>query len=408
MTPADPGKGGDPFDVWARPAAAPSTTPSTTPPPPQPPRLGPERTAFDGSFVGPLVPPPPLPAGPPAPPAPPAAPPVPDVILNLPLGTGRLIAMALDLLTRQDSGLRGPSFYIGFLLLISAGPVVALVAIGYLALGDRAFAPGSPVGALIGWTLLAGIPASLGYFAVSIEAQALATAVIGGRAEGRPLRLRESIAIARRRFWAVVGGQLVAGIAGLIGGTIAGFVTDTLIGPVDAIDYGVKLVVGVLVGAPFVYITAGIVLGEVGVGEAIQRSLRLFAARKRLALVVSAFSALSQFIVLFGLGIALDTTDRLGGAAGLLDRVPAPVAVLVVAALVFALGTLTFLVAAIAAAPAVYGFAALTHYTHGLERGRLAPLRVRRLWDPWLTPAMALGAIVALVSLVFGVLALPG
>ena len=42
----------------------------------------------------------------------------------------------------------------------------------------------------------------------------------------------------------------------------------------------------------------------------------------------------------------------------------------IAAMLVFAIGTLTFLVEAIAAAPAVHAFAALTHYTHGLEVGR--------------------------------------
>jgi len=119
------------------------------------------------------------------------------------------------------------------------------------------------------------------------------------------------------------------------------------------------------------------------------------------------FGAFSQFIVLFGVSIGLDTTDRLGIATGLLDRLPVPLVVPVIAALVFALGTLTFLVAAIAAAPAVYAFAALTHYTHGLEVGRHTPLAVRRTWDPWFTRPMALGAIVALVALIVGVLTLP-
>jgi hypothetical protein len=232
--------------------------------------------------------------------------------------------------------------------------------------------------------------------------------VIGGRAEGRPLRLRESIAIARRRFWPVFWGQVVAGFVGLVGGAVATAIADAIVGPVADIDLGVQLVAGLVVGAPFVYVTAGLVLGEVSLFESIRRSILLFAARKRLALAVSVFGALSEFIVLFGLGLGLDSTARLGGVAGMLDAIPAPVAVLVVAALVFAFGTLTFVVAEIAAAPAVFAFAALTHYTHGLEVGRLEPARVRRPWDPWLTRGMALGAIVALGSLVLGVLGLPG
>lgn len=406
MNPVDPGKMGDPFTMSTPPSTRGTVeqrawTSKTYP-------VGPDRRVFDGSFVGPLLPPPPpvgLPLG--VPPPPPPAPVAPDVIRGLPLGTGRLVAMALDLLTRQDAGLRGGSFYIGFLLLATAGPVIALVAIAYLVLGGDAFASDGPTGNIIGWTLLAGIPATLGYFAVSIEASALSVAIIGGRAEGRSLRLRESIAISRRRFWPVFGGQIVAGIIVAIAGGIASEITDLTLGKVDAIDYGVQLVVGIIVGAPFVYTTAGIVLGEVSVGDAIGRSLRLFGARKRLAVTVSAFGALSQLIILLGIGIGLDTTDRLGVAAGLLDSIPVPLAVVVVAALVFALGTLTFLVAAIAAAPAVYSFAALTHYTHGLEFGRRAPLAVRRLWDPWLTRPMAIGIIVAFGSLVLGVLTLP-
>ena len=63
---------------------------------------------------------------------------------------------------------------------------------------------------------LAAVPAFLGYVAAGVEARALATAVIGGRVEGRPLRLRESIAIARRRFWTVLGAQVVVGIIAAI------------------------------------------------------------------------------------------------------------------------------------------------------------------------------------------------
>jgi hypothetical protein len=75
---------------------------------------------------------------------------------------------------------------------------------------------------------------------------------------------------------------------------------------------------------------------------------------------------------------------------------------------VFALGTLTFLVEAIAAAPAVHAFAALTHYTHGLEVGRRAPVRGRHLWDPWVTPGLAVLAVLGLLVLVGAVASFPG
>jgi hypothetical protein len=177
--------------------------------------------------------------------------------------------------------------------------------------------------------------------------------------------------------------------------------------PVDAVDFGLSLVVGLAVGAPFVYVTAGIVIGEVGVLDAIRRSFRLVLARKRLAVVVTLFGVLSQLIVVLGLSVGLDTVFRVAIGAGIADALPPSLAVLLMAAFVFAFGTLTFLVEAIAAAPAVYAFAALTHYTRGLEIGRREPLTVRHAWDPFVTPGLAIGAAIALVALLGGISTLP-
>jgi hypothetical protein len=77
----------------------------------------------------------------------------------------------------------------------------------------------------------------------------------------------------------------------------------------------------------------------------------------------------------------------------------------VTAVLSFALGTLVFVAEAFAASPAVHAFASLTHYTHGLEVGRAAPVDVRRPWAPWFTPGLALVALIAILALVGGVLA---
>jgi len=77
----------------------------------------------------------------------PVLPPVSDAVLRIPLGTRELVRQALDLLTRSDSGLRGPSFYIGFLLLVTLGPLAVIFGL-VLALGqDVAPTPSSPYGA---------------------------------------------------------------------------------------------------------------------------------------------------------------------------------------------------------------------------------------------------------------------
>ncbi len=390
-------------EAAAEAAAEAPAVPLSQPPQPAPPVV-PVRSVFDGTFVGPLLPPSsPVSSGAAAT----AAPIVSEAVLSIPLGTRRLVATALDLLTRTDAGLRSASFYIGFVMLLTVGPLAILFGLVLLTVGDDALAANVEPGAWAGWLGLAVLPAVPGYLAASVDARVLATAVIGGRAEGRPLRLRESIAVVRRRFWRVLGAQLVVGTVTSSATLAASSVADALIGPVAAVDFGISLAVGLLAGAPFVYVTAGIVIGEVGIVDAIRRSLRLVGARPPLAVLVMLFGVLSQLIVVLGLSVGLDTVFRVAIGAGLQHGVPPALAVPVGAALVFALGTLTFLVEAIAAAPAVYAFAALTHYTRGLELGRREPLPVRRAWDPFVTPGLAIGAAIALLALVGGILSLP-
>ncbi|MDQ1324333.1 MAG: hypothetical protein QG587_1669 [Chloroflexota bacterium] len=381
--------------------------------PPDPPGL---------ASVDPLLPPPPPSlALPPPPPPPPGAPipavvppaPVSEAILAIPLGTRDLVRQSLDLLTRRDAGLRGASFYIGFILLVTVTPLVVIagLALTLPALTDPTLlAEADPDGgsvAWLGWLALAAVPALLGYVAAGVEARALATAVIGGRVEGRPLRLRESIAIARRRFWTVLGAQLVVGLIAAIASALGQVLVVAVFGPVEGLTFGVSLVISVAIGWPFVYVPAGIILGEVGMWEAIRRSMGLVRLRKRLAVAVALFGVLSQFIVLFGLSIGVDMVSRVLVGSGLTEEFPRPLVVPIVAMLVFAAGTLTFLVEAIAAAPAVHAFAALTHYTNGLELGRRDPVMGRHLWNPEMTPGLGLVALLGIAALVGAVLTIP-
>jgi hypothetical protein len=389
--------------------------PAPGPPPPPAPVPGARVARFDGTFIGPIAPPPRvLPGGSVRPPLPPVAPPVSEAVLAIPLGTRELVRQALDLLTRRDAGLRGASFYIGFMLLVTCAPVAIVLGLA-LTMPQVAgmFDPSASADAAAesqawpAWVLFALIPAFLGYFAATTEARSLATAVIGGRVEGRPLRLRQSIAIARTRFWTMLGAMLLVGVIASVASFTAQLAVLLVVGNGDELSFGVSLVVSVVVGAPFVYVPAGIVLGEVGAIEAIGRSIRLVWLRKRLAVVVTLFGVLSQFIVLFGLSTGIDVIARLVIGAGLVDAFPAALSVPIAAALVFAMGTLLFIVEAIAAAPAVHAFAALTHYTHGLEVGRARPVPGRRLWHPWMTPGLSICAIVALLALVGATLTLP-
>jgi hypothetical protein len=372
--------------------------------PPPPPGAG---RGFDGMATGPVLPPPP-----PGVPHGPALPAVTADVLAIPLGTRDLVRQALDLLTRSDSGLRAASFYIGLMMLVTVGPAVVLLGVGLLDGGDftggdfTAGAPDLGVPAWVLWAILAAIPAYLGYIAAATEARAMATAVIGGRVEGRPLRLRESISVSRHRFWRVLGVQLAFGMLSTAVSAVATVALFALTGPALFINDGISLLIALVMGIPFVYAPAGVVLGEVGVTDAIARSFRLARTRKRLAVVITLFSVFGQFIVVFGLGAGLDLVLRAVEGSGLTLDFPSVLVVPITAALVFALGTLTFLVEAIAAAPAVHAFEALTHYTRGLEIGRQQPVAGRRPWDPWFTRGLGVCAITGFVALVGGLLSL--
>jgi hypothetical protein len=205
----------------------------------------------------------------------------------------------------------------------------------------------------------------------------------------------------------VLGAQLITGLIAGMASALGQAIVVVVFGPVEGLTFGVSLVISVLIAWPFVYVPAGIILGEVGAWEAIRRSVGLVRLRKRLAVVVTLFGVLSQFIVLFGVSIGADVVARVLAGTGLIEDFPRSLMVPIAAALVFALGTLTFLVEAIAAAPAVHAFAALTHYTNGLEVGRRAPVTGHRLWDPEMTFGLGFIALLGLLALVGAVLSFP-
>ena len=130
--------------------------------PPPAPALEPARRTFDGAFIGPILPPPLPPATPALPPPPPpqfgypsqpgwpqafpaqpmgAPPPPTEATLAIPLDTRGLVKEALDLLTRSDSGLRGPSFYVGFMMLVTLAPLVVLFVLALVTQGEDLFGP---------------------------------------------------------------------------------------------------------------------------------------------------------------------------------------------------------------------------------------------------------------------------
>jgi hypothetical protein len=342
--------------------------------------------------------------GPPVEPA--AAIPVPG------FGTG--LARSLDLSVQATPQLRSASIYVGLLFLGVIGPVVLLViaivgrhpivadVIGTLLTGGQPL-PVDPEAREAVLTLLpVSTIALLGLVAVSVDAQAIAILLLAGRLIGEPVPLRASIAWARTRFWALLRGILLIGIAA----TILSAVLSEQLAPVLGRDSEGTILaastLSTLAVLPFVYVATGIVLGEVGAIEAARRSIRLTRARWGLAILISVIGIGIGYIQAFALGSGADVLARIGIALNLgFDRgTPSAVATVVLTlAAIIALGSLTFTVAALAAAPQVLGFVSLTGYLGGLRRaGRERPPQV-----PWISMPMTVGIGFAVLIALLGV-----
>lgn len=332
---------------------------------------------------------------------------VPPGILALPLNGRQLLPVSLDLLLRSETGLRAASFYIGFLVAATVGPVIALAAVAFSILGEEFLSEGQ-VGneAWPAWLAVSGMVAFAGYFVATIESRVLAAAVIGATIEGRPLAIGGQLRLSRRRFWTAVRSAVLIGVPMAIGQGIGGTIAAATGDPTGQLDFAFQIIGGVVFGVPFAYALAGVVIGEVRATESVRRSWRLFRARPGLALVVAAFSLVSQFVIVFALSAGLDVTFRVFGTLGLDGQVPWLAALVASFVFAFGFGTLIFLAEAIATTPQVHAFIALTHYTHGLEAGR-DPADVARGRRAWLSRPLVIGVVIAVTGLVAGIASLP-
>jgi hypothetical protein len=408
-------------------------------PPEDPEHAGPERLDPPGDGASTADPAAGIPAAEPIPdgvPATQAAPvevpaPRPPPVVPLP-GFRSGLGLALDLSLHASRRLRPASIYIGLQYLAVLGPVVLLfVAIlvanpdfgdlmGRLALRD----PLGPSDAerVGGWFLLlapGSIIATLALIALSVDSQIVALLILGGQLVGRPVGLRAAITMARARFWAVIRAGLLIGIPTVI----LNLILTAAFGPILGTNTeGTALAAAILSTfalLPFVYTSAAVVLGEVGAMEAAKRSVRLERSRARLAVLIAVFSAAIGYIQLFALDSGGSILIRVGETVGLgFDRGPAAASatiVLILAAIV-ALGSLSFTVTALAAAPQVVAFMALTGYTGAIDRTRAMesaarPPELAVGWAPppprrragWISRPMLAGIVIGIVVAAFGI-----
>jgi hypothetical protein len=337
----------------------------------------------------------------------PLGPPPPSPFAGLPTSAGSVVRLTFDLLTRAGPELRRGSFYVGLIVFGLVAPL-ALIAWGL----EVAFPNAVEYSDIIetqaavdatqrvdGWVFIASVLAFAGFIVAFVESRAVAMAVLGARLEGRRLELRDAVQRSRQVFWRVIGGLLIVSVPlGIFQVVVGNWLVGVFHGASE-ITVLTPSIVAAIVGTPFAYVVAGIVLGDVGVIESARRSVRLFRARPRAALVVSLFAFAAQLLSLVGVTAGLDILLRifeplhLGPASGDVG-IAATTALVVI--FVFAFGTLLFTVAALSVAPQVVMFLALTHTTLGLDHieegppGHWAEPPRRRF--RWLTIPM-LGAI---------------
>jgi hypothetical protein len=349
----------------------------------------------------------------------PIAPPPPPWSRTYELPSARqVVSSGLQLALASARPIRQASIYIGLLSLGAFGPsvILLLVGIGRL-LTDPATADAMATDPfliffdqpeLLGSFWLVYLLFGLGLLlliAIGIDAQAIAIALLAGSASGEPIRLWEAITRARQAFWRLLAAGFLVGV---VSGVVSLIVTFPFLRPYDT-NQGISFIgqmVGILAVTPFAFAGTGVVLGDVSPLEALKRSVWLFRAKKRIALVVTLFTLVTAAIQTFAIGAGLDVAVRVAEALHLgLDQgiVPSLVLGVLILAFIVAYGSLAFTIAAIVAAPQVTGFLGLTFYTGGIDRAR-TPGVARPRGFRWVTIPM--GVTIAGIAIA-GTLGLP-
>jgi hypothetical protein len=219
---------------------------------------------------------------------------------------------------------------------------------------------------------------------------------------------RQALARSRMTFWRAIVASIIVAVPIAIVQAVIGELLGNLTGPSQEISVVTSTLVTAIVGAPFAYILAGVVLGDVDPFEGMRRSIQVFRARKMAAAIVAGFETVTALLIVIGLEAGLDIILRVLSALGLgIDSGPLGLAVvtMLIVAAVFAFGTLLFTVYALTIAPQVVMFVGLTHATNGLDRVRPGGSNdpdhptSRRNQFRWLTRPMLLGFILGGIGL---------
>ena len=320
---------------------------------------------------------------------------------ELPTGR-RVVSAGLQLAQGSSVAIRRASIYIGLLSLGAFGPAAILILVGLAKLladpttadtlrNDPVsiFAEQPDLAGPLVLVYIAGLVGLVLLLAISIDAEAIAISLLGSAASGSPLRLAEALRRARQTFWRLVGSGLLVGLGS---GILSLLIQLPFLRPFDS-NQGVGFIasmISTLVFTPFAFAATGIVLGDAGAVETLRRSVRLFRARPRIALIVTLFAlvtaAIQSFAFSSGADLAFRVADFFHIGEGATSLVLPGILVL---ALIVAFGSLTFTIAAIVAAPQVAAFLGMTFYSAGLDPAR-DPVQGSSRRVRWVSAPMAI------------------
>ena len=329
-----------------------------------------------------------------------------------------IVSRGLDLNVAASAEIRRASLYVGLLWLLSAGPIAAVVWAFSAHQGGfdwlRTLATGRellliPVGSAFG--LLSFVVVIVGFaclVSISLDAQLVATILIGAKATGRRIDLRVALALARLRYWRLVRATILVFVILLV----PRFLINRVVmngQPVgtDAQDL-VVTAINILLSVPFAYVAAGIVLGAVGAWEAVRRSWRLARARLRLAFLIAIVNTAVSYIAGFALGAGADILGRLGTAFGI-GLTMGPIQIVVLAAIVafaiVSIGSLVMTVDALTVGPQIVAFLGMTGYANGLDATKdpHTPFATPRV-EPLISRPMKIALVVSAAAAVLAVL----
>jgi hypothetical protein len=325
----------------------------------------------------------------------------------------KVVYAGLQLAAGSSVSIRRASIYIGLLALGAFGPAAILVLIGLAKLlsdpGTAATLESNPMQLLFeqpdlsGPITLIATVASVGLVlivAISIDAKAIAIAMLGGAASDQAMTFPEAVRRARQSFWRLLWSGI---LVGLVSYAITLALAWPFLRPFDT-NQGITFIasmIATLAVTPFAFASAGIVLGDAGAIDTLRRSYRLFRARPRIALVVTLFTLVSAAIQTFAFSGGADVASRV---ATFFHVGEGPTSLILPGILVFALivafGSLTFTIAAIVAAPQVAAFLGLTFYSAGLDEARTPagsrPRRVRLVSIPMSVVMVGLAVVAVL------------